>query len=162
MQAMVLADRGQPVAPPRQCTLFKRVERCMTVSVVTTVISLFTLALGTLVFGMTAWVANVVATAVATGPSYSLNRRWTWGRRDASALWREVLPFWLLSFAGLALSTIAVGAADAWAGSISLTPTLHTLLLLGAHLFGFGALWIVQFILLDRVLFRTGLGQTSC
>ena len=125
----------------------------MGVSMVTTTISLVVLAIGTLAFGMAAWAANVLATAAATGPSYRLNRRWTWGRHDNSSLWREVLPFWLLSFAGLALSTIAVGVADAWASSLALTPVLHTALLLGAHMAGFGALWGVQFVFLDRVLF---------
>ena len=125
----------------------------MGVSLITTVMSLLTLAIATLGFGMAAWAANILATALATGPSYHLNRRWTWGRRDTSDPWREVLPFWLLSFAGLVLSTIAVGLADAWGTSLGLAPTLHTVLLLGAHMAGFGALWVVQFIFLDRVLF---------
>ena len=125
----------------------------MGVSMVTTTISLLTLAMGILAFGMAAWAANVLATAVATGPSYHLNRRWTWGRSDHSNLWREILPFWVLSFAGLALSTIAVGVADTWATSLALAPVLRTATLLGAHMAGFGALWGVQFVFLDRVLF---------
>jgi putative flippase GtrA len=125
----------------------------MGVSVITTVMSLITLAVGTLVFGMAAWAANILATALATGPSYHLNRRWTWGRRDASDPWREILPFWVLSFSGLVLSTIAVGVADAWGSSLGLAPGLHTVMLLMAHMAGFGALWGVQFVFLDRVLF---------
>ena len=147
---------GRPAdlrAPARRTTLVKRLARCMGVSVVTTTISLLTLAFGTLVLGMAAWTANVLATALATGPSYHLNRRWTWGRRDSSELWREILPFWLLSFTGLVFSTVAVGLADVWARSIHLAPALHTPVLLAAHMSGFGVLWIVQFIFLERVLF---------
>ena len=125
----------------------------MSVSVVTTVISVLTLATATAAFGITAWVANVIATTLATGPSYYLNRRWTWGKTDASHPWREVLPFWALSFAGLALSTIAVGVTDAWTAGAHLAPPVHTMTLLFAHLSGFGILWVAQFILLDRVLF---------
>jgi putative flippase GtrA len=125
----------------------------MSVSVVTTVISVLTLATATAGFGITAWVANVIATTMATGPSYYLNRRWTWGKTDASHPWREVLPFWILSFAGLALSTIAVGVTDAWTAGAHLAPPVHTMTLLFAHLSGFGILWVAQFILLDRVLF---------
>ena len=47
-------------------------------------------------FGMLHWTAsaaNVVACAVATVPSYYLNRCWAWGRRGRSHLWREVVPF---------------------------------------------------------------------
>ena len=125
----------------------------MSVSVVTTIISVLTLATATAAFGITAWIANVIATTLATGPSYYLNRRWTWGKTDASDPWREVLPFWILSFAGLALSTIAVGVTDAWTAGAHLAPPVHTMTLLFAHLSGFGILWVAQFILLDRVLF---------
>ena len=59
------------------------------------------------------------------------------------------MPFWLLSFAGLVLSTIAVALTDAWArGAHFSSPVIHTGLLLTAHLSGFGILWIAQFILL--------------
>ena len=66
----------------------------MGVSVITTIISVTMLAATTVGLGLEAWIANVLATAVATVPSYHLNRRWTWGKRDASDMWREVMPFW--------------------------------------------------------------------
>jgi putative flippase GtrA len=126
----------------------------MGVSVVSTVVSVTTLVAASVGLGMAAWMANVLATSVATVPSYHLNRRWTWGKRDASDLWREVMPFWVLSFAGLVLSTVAVALTDSWMhGAHVGSPLLHTLILLTAHLSGFGLLWIAQFVLLDRVLF---------
>ena len=54
----------------------------------------------------------------------------------------------MLSFAGLALSTLTVSVADSSAYHAHLTPLLHTAILVG-HLGGFGLLWIFQFILLD-------------
>ncbi len=126
----------------------------MGVSVITTVISLTTLVAASVGLGLAAWMANVLATAVATVPSYHLNRRWTWGKRDASDLWREIMPFWVLSFAGLVLSTIAVALTDSLTHGAHLgSPMFHTALILIAHLSGFGLLWVAQFILLDRVLF---------
>ena len=126
----------------------------MGVSVVSTVVSVTILVAATVGLGMAAWMANVVATAIATVPSYHLNRRWTWGKRDASDMWREILPFWVLSFTGLVLSTIAVALADVWTSGVHFSsPVFHTLVLLTAHLSGFGLLWIAQFIILDRVLF---------
>jgi putative flippase GtrA len=130
-----------------------RLVRCMGVSVVSTVVCFTILILMTAVFGVAAALANVVATAIATVPSYHLNRRWTWGRRDRSNPWREVLPFWVLAFCGLALSTVTVAIGDAWAASLHLVPVLRTATVLVSHLGGFGALWILQFVLLDRVLF---------
>jgi putative flippase GtrA len=63
-------------------------------------------------FGMLHWtarLANVAACAVATVPSYYLNRSWAWGRRGRSHLWREVVPFWVIAFAGHAYGTKAPG-----------------------------------------------------
>jgi putative flippase GtrA len=147
-------DRSTLLRTPSSSALVTRLARCMGVSVITTVISFTTLAAATLGLGLAAWVANVLATAVATVPSYHLHRRWTWGKRDASHLWREIMPFWVLSFTGLVLSTIAVALADSWTNGMHLTsPAVHTLVLFIAQLSGFGLLWIAQFILLDRVLF---------
>jgi putative flippase GtrA len=139
--------------------LATRVVRCLGVSVVTTVISVSTLAATTVGFGLTAWTANVLATAVATVPSYRLNRRWTWGRRDRSGLWREIAPFWVLSFTGLVLSTLAVALTDSWLHGTHLGQPLHTFVILAAHLSGFGILWVAQFLLLERVLFGGRVGS---
>jgi putative flippase GtrA len=147
---MILASQ---LASPRRAALARRVVRCLSVSVLTTVISLTLLAALTTAFAMTAWVANVVATAAGTAVSYRLNRRWVWGRRDASDPWREVLPFWVLSFAGLALSTAAVAAADAWASAAGLPGATRTVAVLLASVAGYAALWVAQFAVLERVLF---------
>jgi putative flippase GtrA len=145
-------DAAQAPGEPAT-TLVTRVVRCLGVSVVSTVVSLTTLAAATAGFGLEAWVANVLATALATIPSYHLNRRWTWGKRDASDLWREIMPFWILSFAGLVLSTLAVAITDGWLHGAHLGEPMRTVVILGAHLSGFGLLWIAQFVLLERVLF---------
>jgi hypothetical protein len=47
-----------------------------------------------------------------------------------------------------------VGITDTWAAHAQLAAPIHTVALLAAHLSGFGILWGVQFVLLDRVLFR--------
>jgi putative flippase GtrA len=123
------------------------------VSVVTTIVSVSTLLTATALLGVTAWIANIVATSVATVPSYRLNRRWTWGHTDASDPLREVLPFWILAFCGLALSTVTVGIADDWAARMHLTGSVHLGAILAGHLGGFGLLWVAQFVILDRVVF---------
>jgi putative flippase GtrA len=142
-----------PACDAPSTTLLTRLLRCMGVSVISTTVSLSVLAAATVGFGLEAWIANMLATAVATVPSYHLNRRWTWGRRDASDLWREVMPFWVLSFAGLVLSTLAVAITDGVLHSSHVSQPLSTVIVLLAHLSGFGLLWIAQFVLLDRVLF---------
>jgi putative flippase GtrA len=130
-----------------------RLIRYGTVSIVSTTTSL--VVLGVLVGGFAAPAAwsNVLATAVGTVPSFELNRRWVWGRRGRRSLAAEVVPFCVLSFSGLVLSTLAVhvaaGATANWSRAA------HTTAVELANVAAFGSLWIVQFVLLDRVLFRT-------
>jgi len=153
----VTALAVEPPAAPRTPTghsLFGRLTRCASVSIVTTVISFTVIIVARAVFGIVAALANVIATSIATVPSYSLNRRWTWGRTDRSNPWREVLPFWILAFCGLALSTLTVGLADTWAAHLHLSSSVHTAAILAGNLAGYGVLWILQFVLLDRVLFK--------
>src|SRR3954453_22938937 len=52
--------------------------------------------------------ANVTAVAISTVPTYYLSRAWVWQKRGKSSVYAEVIPFWVLSFLGLVLSTIVV------------------------------------------------------
>jgi putative flippase GtrA len=95
--------------------------------------------------------ANLIATAAGTVPSFELNRRWVWSRTDKRSLGREVVPFCALSFTGLAVSTLFVRAASAFASHGG--QLVHTGAVELANLGAYGSLWVVQFVLLDRVLF---------
>jgi putative flippase GtrA len=129
--------------------------RYATVSVISTGVSMCVLgglvATATLAAG---W-ANVVATAVGTVPSFELNRRWVWGRTGRRSLMAEIGPFCTLSFAGLALSTLAVSLAAAWATRARLGTGGRTIAAEAANVAAFGSLWVVQFVVLDRLLFRS-------
>ncbi len=96
--------------------------------------------------------ANVVATAVGTVPSFVLNRRWVWGRKDRTHS-REVVAFVALSAAGLVLSTLAVSAVAAQADTFAVSAGVRLVLCQMANLAAFGSLWVLQFLVLDRVLF---------
>jgi putative flippase GtrA len=143
-----------PETGPAPRTLGQKLARCASVSVISTTISIGTLTVATLGLGMTAWIANVVAVCVATFPSYTLNRRWTWGVTGTSDFRRQVAPFWGMALAGLLLSTAAVEVTDASGLAASMpTPLLATGAVLAAHLSGWAVLWVVQFVVLDRLLF---------
>ena len=123
------------------------------VSVISTTVSLT--VLGLLVFTGTlspGW-ANVVATAVGTVPSFELNRRWVWRRTGQRSLLAEVGPFWALSFAGLALSTMAVSVSGHWAADAGFAPGMRALVAQAANVAAFGSLWVAQFVILDRTVF---------
>jgi putative flippase GtrA len=111
--------------------------------------------------GLPAGWANVVATAMGTVPSFELNRRWVWGQGGRRSVAGEVLPFVAMSFAGLAVSTWTVDLASRWADYHAVGGGTRTALVEVAHLAGFGAVWLVQFVLLDRVLFRRARTATA-
>jgi len=136
-------------------TRLYKLARYACVSLISTWVSL--VVLGTLVGtgATTAGWANVIATSIGTIPSFELNRRWVWGRHGRRSLRAEVGPFCALSFTGLALSTLAVHVAAGWASSAGLGATARALVADGANVGTFGTLWVIQFVLLDRVLFHS-------
>lgn len=133
-----------------------RLWRYASVSVVATATSLTLLGLLVDGVGLTAGWANVVATAAGTVPSFELNRRWVWRRSGHPSLVAEVMPFTALSFAGLAMSTLAVHLAGAWAADRSWPTLARTALVMVANVGAYGSLWVLQFVILDRLLFRSG------
>jgi putative flippase GtrA len=107
-------------------------------------------------FGMLHWtaqLANMVACAVATAPSYYLNRRWAWGRRGRSHLWKEVVPFWAIAFLGLAISTWAAEVGSTLASHAAASHAATTAIVMAAALLAFGVLWIGKFAIFSRMLF---------
>jgi putative flippase GtrA len=129
-----------------------RMARCLTVSVGTTILSAVILAALAVGLGVPAGLANVIAVLCGIGPSYLGNRHWVWKRDGRGDLAREVVPFWVLSIAGLIISTIAVARVGAL--SHAWPATARAIALPLANLAGFGALWCVQFVVLDRVIFH--------
>jgi putative flippase GtrA len=147
---------GPPGQPPqhRVVSPIGRVIRSLAVSGVTTVLSLSILAV-LIRFDLTSpAVANVISTVAGIGPSFALNRRWAWRGQGRGHVTREIAPFWAYSLLSLVLSTIAVAGAAAWADSMGASAEMRTFVVLAANVATFGTLWIGQFLLLDRVLFR--------
>jgi putative flippase GtrA len=99
--------------------------------------------------------ANVAATAIGTVPSFELNRRWVWLKRGARSVWREVVPFGSLALAGLVLSTLTVHLASTWAQESGWGRLARTSAVEAASIATFGSLWVLQYVLCDRVLFRS-------
>ncbi len=137
----------------RLATLF-RLVRYTGVSVVSTTTSLSVLFTLVGIVGLPAAWSNVVATAVGTVPSFELNRRWVWHRQGRRSLLGQVVPFAALSFTGLLVSTVAVGLVSQRTQGWSHWG--HTLAVESANLAAYGSLWVVQYVVLDRLLFRTG------
>jgi len=133
-------------------TTSRRVLCCLSVSVGTTVLSAAILVILAVGAGVPAGPANIIAVCCGILPSYLANRRWTWGRSGRGSMAREVVPFWALSIAGLLVSTATVAAAGALTADWS--PASRGLVLPVVQAGTFAILWVVQFVVLDRVIFR--------
>ncbi len=134
-------------------SLLAKLVRYAAVSAISTSLSLAILGALVATRTVSAGWANLIATAVGTVPSFELNRRWVWAKRGRRSLATEILPFWALSLSGLGFSTLAVSLAARAAGSAGWSAAATTLVAEVANVAVFGSLWVLQYLLLDRVLF---------
>jgi putative flippase GtrA len=95
--------------------------------------------------GWQSWYANMTAVAITSVPAFFANRAWVWGKIGDHSLGREFAPFWLMTLAGLTLSTVFVAVVDR-ATDVALAINL-------ASIGGFGVLWVAKFVVLDEYLF---------
>lgn len=141
------------IASPSRRAVLRKLIKYGSVSAISTATSLTILGLLVGLANFPAIWANVIATSIATVPSFELNRRWVWAQDGQRSLIRQAAPYFLLSFAGLVLSTLAVHLAST--ATSDATRLVHTAAVEMANVAAYGSLWVVQFVLCDRILFRT-------
>ncbi|MCE2531678.1 MAG: GtrA family protein [Acidimicrobiia bacterium] len=95
------------------------------------------------VAGWEAWHANLLSVSVGAVPAYLIDRYWVWSRSGRNRLWGEIVPFWVITVVGAAISTVGVNAASRWDNS-----GLIVLVNFGTY----AVLWLVKFFVLDRCL----------
>ena len=132
---------------------YRRLTRYSAVSVVSVATGQIALVAAFYFAHWSARPANVASVVAGGIPSYYLNRRWVWGKSGRSALVREVVPFWVLTFAGLALSTFLAGYAGSYGRHHFDSRIVQTALVDAASVGSFGALWILKFLAFDRLMF---------
>lgn len=134
----------------------KRLFRYTMVSVITTALT-FTV-LGIIFYVLRLWSEvpdNLIANLTGILPSYYLNRSWAWGKSGPSHLWREVVPFWTMSVVGIVLSVlVGIFARHLGVSVLHLQRLGRTAVLYGANIFAFGVLWVVKYLVNNR-LFHT-------
>ena len=133
---------------------FAQLMRYAATSVVATMTSMLTLTALIASGAMRPVPANVIATLAGTFPSFELNRRWVWNQSGRPSLRRQVAPFVTLTFVGLALSTALVAGITRVADRAELGHGEMAVLAVMANLVGFGIVWVIQFVVLDRLLFK--------
>jgi len=130
----------------------KKVFRYSMVSVISTGVSFVVLFL---VYGvLRLWSevpSTVFANAVATIPSYWLNRSWAWGKSGRSHLVKEVIPFWIMASIGIAFSIVGASLARHVGTTHHLNHAELTAVVLLANVLSFGLFWVLKLKLFNRL-----------
>jgi putative flippase GtrA len=130
-----------------QSELGRKTFRYAMVSVVSVIVGQAVLIFCSAALGWSGVPSNLTAVTIGSVPSYLLNRYWTWGKKSRNHFFTEVLPFWVMALVGLAFSTWLVAIADRrWGTTIAIS---------AANLTAFGSLWVIKFVVLNKILFRT-------
>ncbi len=129
--ADVLAGRG------------KLAGRYLAVSIINIFNSQALLYIANSIWGWPGGWANVFAAILASIPAYLLSRAWVWEKRGGHSMRREVLPFWVITFVGLVVSSVAAALADRQFGA--------GLLVNVASLGAYFIVWVAKFVLLDHL-----------
>ena len=99
-------------------------------------------------------VASVLAFAAGIPVNYVLNRRWAWQRRGRPGLRDELLPYAAVVATSVIGSAVGTWAADRWVQSADLPRALEVGVVDAAFVAINGTLFLVKYVLLDRVVFR--------
>jgi putative flippase GtrA len=130
----------------------KQLIRYAMVSVVSTVVSFATLALVFGVFHFWGEIGSTVfANAVATVPSYYLNRGWVWGKNGRSHLMKEIVPFWAMSGIGIVVSIFGAAIARHLGIEHHLGHLQQTGVVLFANVMSFAIFWVLKFLVFNRL-----------
>jgi putative flippase GtrA len=137
----------------------RKIFRYTMVSVISTGVSTLVIVI---VYGVAHVWSEVPSTifgnAVATFPSYWLNRQWAWGKSGRSHFVKEVLPFWVMAALGIAFSIIGAAVAHRLGVHYKLHHLELTVVVLVANIVSFAVFWVVKLLVFNR-LFKVELEE---
>jgi putative flippase GtrA len=130
-------------------------QKVIKYTMVSVISALTSLVILTIVFGvLRLWgevFSTLFANLMAGIPSYYLNRRWVWGKGGRSHIWREIVPFFVMSLSGILFALFAASLAHNFADTHHLHHLARTILVVGANIAAFGVLWFLKFLILNRL-----------
>lgn len=105
-------------------------------------------------FGILHWPASraaLVATVVVCIPAFFAYQRWVWCHDGPTRLASHVLPFVVISLAGLVASTQAAAAAEAFGLTATSNRTIQTAIVMVSTTASLLLLWVLRFLLFQSV-----------
>jgi putative flippase GtrA len=130
----------------------RKMVRYTMVSLISFLISvtLITITYGVLRLGSEV-ACTFISNVLAGIPNYFLNRQWVWKKGGRSHFWREVVPFWVLSIAGILFALFTASLAQHFSNTHHLQHLARTVLVVGANVAAFGILWVLKFLIFNRL-----------
>ena len=130
----------------------RKMIRYTAVSGISTIVSFAVLFFTFGVFHVWSQVPSTIfANFVATFPSYYLNRTWAWGKSGRSHVMKEIVPFWMMSALGIAVSVVGAQVARHISLKYNLAHLWSTALVLFANLASFGVFWVLKLLLFNKL-----------
>ena len=130
----------------------KKLIRFTLSSVITTGVSLGAILI---VYGFHIITGIIAATLfgniLAMVPSYYLSRAWAWGKRGRSHFGKEVVPYLLMSFAGIAFSLLGALFVKHLVHTHHWSHLLDTCLVGGVNVLSFAIFWVLKVLLFNRI-----------
>jgi len=126
--------------------------RYTTVSAISALTSIVILSVVYGVLRLWSEVPSVLFSNVMAGiPSYILNRRWVWAKSGRSHFRKEILPFWVMSLTGIGFALVSASMAHNFAQTHHLHHLARTVLVVGANVMAFAIVWLLKFLVLNRL-----------
>jgi putative flippase GtrA len=99
-------------------------------------------------------IATFAAFAAGAAVSFGVNRFWTWSRRNRAGLGRDLLGFLAVAGSVAILAAIVTSVTDLYADRAGVGGNLRTALVESAYLGTYALMFLIKFLLLDRLVFR--------
>jgi len=96
--------------------------------------------------------ASIVASAILTVPNFFANRHFVWRVENRDNMRTQVLVFWTAAMLGVTMATLLTFVVEnALTDAASTTKRIAVFF---AQLTGFGIVWVIRYLVLDRWLFK--------
>jgi putative flippase GtrA len=98
--------------------------------------------------------ASIASAAILTLPNFFANKYLVWRDTNKDNLKTQVAVFWVAAMLGVTLATLLTYFVERAVKNADTSPTVESIAVFFAQLVGFGIVWVVRFLVLDRWLFK--------
>ncbi len=131
--------------PYREAPTALRVQRYVSISVVTALVGQFAIFVFHWGIGLSAVLSNAMAALVVAVVGFVLSTRFVWSSDPVRRYRVEVPAFFAMSLLGLVVSSVLVALVASW--------TDWRVAVNAASAASYGLVWVARFLVLDRVVF---------